>query len=392
MPDLVLITGLSLTNMTTLRSKRVLFLIESLAGGGAEKVLSTMVRHLDPAFFDVTVCALVGTGVYVDEVKEHVCFKPVIKDPTTLLGKTKYWLIYKIFPPRLSYLLFIPKGNDVEIAFTEGFSTRLMSCSVNKKSRKIAWVHTDLENNHWTLNVYKNQNEETDAYKRFDEIVCVSETVKDSLRTVCHGLENLLVLYNPVDSTVITRLSMANNGVDSFHVRGLRLISLGRLVPQKGYDRLLPILKRLHDERFNFTMIILGEGPERPTLEKMMHDWEMDDYVSLTGFLANPYPYLAASDLFVCPSRSEGYSTAVTEALILGVPVLTTNCSGMTELLDGGKLGCIVDNRDEAIYTSLKALLSDPSLLKRYSDAVENASSYFSIDSLMLPISNFLSR
>ena len=392
MPDLVLITGQSLTNMTTHRSKRVLFLIESLAGGGAEKVLSTLVSHLDPDSFHVTVCALVGTGVYVDEVKKHVDYKPVIKDSTTLLGRVKYWLIYKILPPKLSYLLFIPKGNDVEIAFTEGLSTRLISSSDNKLSRKIAWVHTDLENNHWTLHVYKNQNEEIRAYKMFNEIVCVSETVMGSLKTVCPGLNNLLVLHNPVDSTVIRRQAIENICVDSVQNKGHRLISLGRLVPQKGYDRLLPILKRLHDEGFMFTMVILGEGPERLTLEKMMHDWEMDDYVSLNGFLPNPYPYLAASDLFVCPSRSEGYSTAVTEALILGIPVLTTDCSGMTELLDGGKLGCIVDNRDEAIYASLKALLSDPFLLKRYSDAVENASAYFSIDSLMLPIASFLLR
>lgn len=392
MPDLVTITGQSLTNMTTRRSKRVLFLIESLAGGGAEKVLSTLVRYLDPASFHVTVCALVGTGVYVEEVKKHVYFKPVIKDSTTLFGKVKYWLIYKILPPRLSYLLYIPKGNDIEIAFTEGLSTRLISSSNNKKSRKIAWAHTDLMNNHWTLHVYKNQNEETRTYKRFNEIVCVSETVMGSLKTVCPGLNNLLVLHNPVDSAVIIRQAKVNNCVDSVHSKGNRLVSLGRLVPQKGYDRLLPLLKRLHDEGFMFKMVILGEGPERPALEKMMHDWEMDDYVSLIGFLSNPYPYLAASDLFVCPSRSEGYSTAVTEALILGIPVLTTNCSGMTELLDGGKLGCIVDNSDEAIYTSLKALLSDSSLLKRYSDAVVNASSYFSIESLMLPIANFLLR
>ena len=392
MPDLVPITGQSLTNMTTLRSKKVLFLIESLAGGGAEKVLSTLVSHLDSTSFDVTVCALVGTGVYVDQVKKYVRFKPVIKNSSTLLGKVKYWLLYKILPKKLSYYLFIPKGYDVEIAFTEGLSTRLISCSDSKYSRKIAWVHTDLVNNHWTLHVYKKQNEETNTYKRFNEIVCVSETVKDSLKAVCPGLKSILVIHNPVDSAVIIRQATTNHCFDLDRNRGHQLISLGRLVVQKGYDRLLPILKQLHDDGFKFSMTILGDGPERSILEKMIHDWKMDKYVSLVGFVPNPYPYLAASDLFVCPSRSEGYSTAVTEALILGVPVLTTDCSGMTELLDGGKYGCIVDNRDEAIYSSLKELLSNTSLLKRYSDAVKDVSSCFSIDSLMLPIAKLLSR
>ena len=378
--------------METLRSKRVLFLVESLAGGGAEKVLSTLVRHLDSASFSVTVCALVGTGVYVNEVKKYVRFKPVINNSNSLLGKIKYWLIYKILPAKLIYCLFIPKRNDVEIAFTEGLSTRLLSCSNNKKSRKIAWVHTDLVNNHWTLSVYKDQDDETNSYKRFDDIVCVSETVRDSLNTVCPGLNSIHVLHNPVDSTVIKRQATATISVDFVQNHGYRLISLGRLVPQKGYDRLLPILKRLHNEGIMFSMVILGEGPERPNLEKMIHEWDMDKYVKLLGFSPNPYPYLAASDLFVCPSRSEGYSTAVTESLILGVPVLTTNCSGMNELLDGGKYGYIVDNQDEAIYSSLKELLSDPSLLKKYSDAVEYASSCFSIESLMLPIVYLISR
>ena len=106
----------------------VLFLIESLSGGGAERVLSTLVEHLDHERYMITVCPIVNIGSYVDEVKSHVsCYSPVIKNPYTFFGKVLYKLVYYILPPRLVYKLFVPKGNDIEVAFCEGYATKLLS-------------------------------------------------------------------------------------------------------------------------------------------------------------------------------------------------------------------------------------------------------------------------
>ena len=149
--------------------KRILFVIESLDGGGAEKVLVTLLKHINKKRFDVTLCPIVDIGKYVDDVKPYVHYKPVIQNPTevSLIGKLryalKYKLVYKLLPMWLVYKLFIPKCHDVEIAFCEGFVTKLLARSTNKKAKRIAWVHTDLQFNPWPQiqSVYKNIQEET---------------------------------------------------------------------------------------------------------------------------------------------------------------------------------------------------------------------------------------
>ena len=116
----------------------------------------------------------------------------------------------------------------------------------------------------------------------------------------------------------------------------------------------------------------------------------LDAFVKLLGFHSNPYKYIVQGDLFVCSSRSEGYSTAVTEALILGVPVITTDCSGMMELLKNGECGIITPNDDEAFYQGLKSLLTDASLLEHYRQKAIERGKDFTIESLMKPIEDLL--
>jgi glycosyltransferase involved in cell wall biosynthesis len=110
------------------------------------------------------------------------------------------------------------------------------------------------------------------------------------------------------------------------------------------------------------------------------------DYVKLLGFHTNPYKYIVQGDLFVCSSRSEGYSTAVTEALVLGVPVITTDCSGMAELLKDGECGMITENDDEAFYEGLKSLLNDAAMLEYYREKAVERGKDFTIESLSVAL------
>lgn len=370
--------------------RKILFFIESLAGGGAENVLTTLVENIDTALFDVTVCSVVDTGVYRDRVRRCVNYCSIIKESNSLFGRLKYKLVYSFLPPKLSYRLFVPKGYDVEIAFIEGYATRIISASTNRHSRKIAWVHIDLMNNHWTDVAYRSRSEESEAYAKFDDVVCVSENVLNSMSSINRSLHNLKVIYNPVDDNAI-RDKAQGAITDSKYLDGpIRMVSVGRLVSQKGYDRLLPILKRLHDEGYSFVMNILGDGPDRSELERFISSNEMESYVSLMGFSSNPYPYIKASDLFVCSSRSEGYSTAVTEALILGLPVITTLCSGMKELLGEGEYGVIVDNDDVSLLDGLRRLLSDEALMHQYRKKSEIRGKDFSLERQMRRIEELL--
>lgn len=352
--------------------KKVLFVIESLSGGGAEKVLTVLLKHIDKTRFDVTLCTVVEIGVYMDEVKKYVSCTSILGNPNrkTFLGKIwyrfKYKCVYNWLPLRWVYRLFIPQGNDVEVAFVEGFATKLMAASSNKQAKKLAWVHTDLINNHWIESIYQNITEERLSYQKYDQIIGVSKQVTNSVQKLYH-LKNVITCYNPIESDVILKWAGENLSLPS-KKESLRLVSVGRFVPQKAFDRLLRVVNRLYKEGFSLELWLLGDGEQRSLLEQYIRDKNLEAIVTLWGFQTNPYPYLQHSDLFVCSSVSEGYSTAVTEALIIGLPVVTTACSGMDELLDNGTYGIITENDEGALYEGVKRCFTQSDLLNTYKE------------------------
>ena len=352
--------------------KKVLFVIESLSGGGAEKVLTVLLKHIDKTRFDVTLCTVVETGVYMDEVKKYVSCTSILGNPNrkTFLGKAwyrfKYKCVYNWLPLIWVYRLCVPNGNDVEVAFVEGFATKLMAASSNKQAKKLAWVHTDLINNHWIESIYQNITEERLYYQKYDQIIGVSKQVTNSVQHLYH-LKNVITCYNPIESDVILKWAEENISLPP-KKESLRLVSVGRFVPQKAFDRLLCVVNRLYKEGFSLELWLLGDGEQRPLLEQYIRDENLEGIVTLWGFQTNPYPYLQHSDLFVCSSVSEGYSTAVTEALIIGLPVVTTACSGMDELLDNGTYGTVTENDEGALYEGVKRCFTQSDLLNTYKE------------------------
>lgn len=372
--------------------QKVLFLIESLSGGGAEKVLSILLKHIDKTKFDITLCTIVDIGIYVEEVKRYVKYTSILDNPQKksfigkILYKILYLLIYNILPAKLTYTLFIPKNNDIEVAFIEGFCTKLLSHSTNKRAKKIAWVHIDLQKFPWIKNIYKNFEQEKASYSKYDQIVGVSNTVVSSIKKR-YGLNNVITLYNPIENFDIIQKS--NEPITlSPKVQAVRMVTVGRFVPQKAYDRLLRVIKHLYEDGYSIELWILGDGEQRPILEEYINTYSLSKIVTLWGFQKNPYPYLQNSDIFVCSSISEGYSTAVTEALILELPVITTACSGMNELLINGKCGLITENSENGLYSGIKHVLDNPSLLTSYKQNILLHQERFSLSNQMAHIEN----
>jgi glycosyltransferase involved in cell wall biosynthesis len=372
---------------------KLLFLIESLSGGGAEKVLSVLLKHIDKTKFDITLCTIVDTGIYAAEVRKYVNYTSVLGNPQKkgLLGKILYkilyLLIYRILPSQLIYTLFIPKGNDIEIAFVEGFCTKILSHSTNKKAQKIAWVHTDLINNHWITSVYKNEEEEKQSYQKYDKIIGVSNTATNAINRL-YSINNAITLYNPIENDNI--IKRANEFISlPPKTQSIRIVTVGRFVPQKAYDRLLRVINRLYENGYPIELWILGDGEQRPILEEYIHTHSLNEIVTLWGFQKNPYPYLKHSDIFVCSSVSEGYSTAVTEALILELPVITTACSGMDELLLNGKCGLITENSESGLYEGIKHVLDNTNLLASYKQNILKHQERFLLSNQMTQIENF---
>lgn len=376
--------------------KRVLFVVNSLWGGGAEKVFQTMLCNLDKERYDITVYSVnqahVSAPYPIDGVKYGYMFGQSAK---SLLGRLKMRLKNKLrlmayyhLSPKWFYRMFMRGEYDVEVAFIEGYATRIVSGSTNKRSKKLAWVHTDLENNHWTDIAYRSRREEEEAYRRFGVVAGVSQSVVNSMKSLYPELRTLAVVYNPIDERLIFSKSEAFKA--ELPRAAVRLVSIGRLENPKGYDRLLPIMKKLVDEGYDLSLAILGEGSQRKSLALYIEENGLSEKVSLLGFQPNPYPWLVGADLFVCSSRIEGYSTVVTEALIIGLPVITTDCAGMDELLSGGCYGMIVENDDEALFEGLKALISSPEKIAKYRILASERGKDFKLSALMSQIETLI--
>lgn len=345
--------------------KKILFFIESLGGGGAEKVLSTLVQHIDKSRFDVTVCVISGGGKYDEVVASNVRLVKIFDGAEQYTGIKKLWyilkynLIYKILPAWLVYLLFVPKGSDVEVAFVEGFATKVIASSSNKRAKKIAWVHCDLRNQPWPIQkgIFHSKNEEAHAYLRYDKVVCVSKLV-ESVMEDFYGLKNIMTIYNPLDYKAIIA---EGKKLVEWEIKNheYNIVSVGRLEYIKGYDMLVSTISRLKNVGKNVHLWLIGEGSERSALEQQAAALGIAEHVTFTGFLKNPYALMSKMNLFVCSSRAEGFSLVIAESLILGVPVISMNCSGPNELIGKNEYGILCDTYEQLEAEIAKAVVGE---------------------------------
>lgn len=376
--------------------KKVLFFLESLAGGGAEKVLTDIVCHMDRTKYDITVCTVTDGGVYEDQVSEACTYRSLLKMEDYHSGGMKkilFWLKLKMiysFPIKMVYRWFLKERYDVEIAFIEGFATKLIAASPNAHSKKIAWVHSDLNANSYADSCYKGKNAQTAAYRKYDRILCVSESVKEAFEHKFFSGSQIGVQYNPVDEKAIIQKAHEPLSLQRSNP-GLLLGTVGRLEQQKGYIRLLNCVKDLHDQGYSFTLWIIGKGSQQAQMEQFIQEKGLENTVLLLGFHKNPYQYLMQCDAFICSSYAEGFSTAATESLILGKPVFTVECAGMQELIGDSGCGEIVPNTDEALYQLLEKLVSNQFDLKRYSEQAEKRGKEFCMDTRISEIQQIIS-
>lgn len=342
---------------------KVLFLIHDLGQGGAEKVLVNLVNNMDPAKFDITVMTLFGGGVNEQFLKPHIrrisCFRHMLRGNSHLM---------KLLTPEQLHRWLIKDTYDVEISYLEGPSARIISGCPNQTTKLVSWIHVEQHSMDKVAAAFRNHAEARRCYRRFDRTVCVSEYVRQDFEMLLDPLENCCVLYNTVESEMILKQSQEPAPAVSLQ-EGARMVAVGTLKESKGYMRLLRIMKRLREEHYSVHLNILGIGPLQRTMEQYIADNHMEQWVTLLGYDTNPYKYVSKSDLLVCASFAEGFSTAATEALIVGTPVCTVDVSGMKEMLgENNEYGIVTENSEEALYQGIKSLLEDPALLAYYKE------------------------
>lgn len=342
--------------------KKVLFLIHDLGPGGAEKVLVNLVNNMDPTKFDITVMTLFGGGVNEQFLKPHIryisCFKKMIRGNSHLM---------KLMSPKMLHKWLIKEDYDIEVSYLEGPSARIISSCPNVRTKLVSWIHVEQHTKKTAAKAFRSYRESCQCYQKFHSIVCVSEDVKQDFLSLYPGLKNVSVLYNTNETDKILTTAQDSVPGDLFRYGEIKLCGIGKLLPNKGFDRIARIHKRLRDEGYPIHTYILGEGSEREKIESYLKTNQLEDSFTLLGYQTNPYKYLSRCDLFLCASIAEGFSTAATEALIVGVPVCTVEVSGMKEMLgQNNEYGVVTENSEDALYNGIKTLLDDPEFLTYY--------------------------
>lgn len=355
--------------------KKILFLIPNLKHGGAEKVLVNLVNNLNPEKYDITVQTLFDEGVHKGELRPHVRYIPGFKK--SFRGNSQ---LVKLFPAEFWWKHLVKERYDIAVSYLEGPTSRILSGCTDPMTRKIAWLHIELDSPALASMGFRSPSEAERAYNGFDRIIAVSSNVRECFQRHLNITTPVSVLYNTNETEQILERCQEEPVNPDFHPSdGISICSVAKLIKTKGFDRLLNAHRRLLDEGLYHHIYILGIGEEQAALERQMKELGIEDSVTLLGFQKNPYQYVARCDLYVCSSHREGFSTAVTESLIVGTPVVSTDCSGATELLgEHDEYGLVVENSEEGIYQGMKRMLSNPTLLAHYQKQAKLRGSFFS--------------
>ena len=354
--------------------KKILFFIHDLGQGGAEKVLVNLTNNLDSEKYDVTVMTLFGNGINEQFLLPHIKLKSVFKRP--FIANSQF---LKLLSPKILHKWFIKESYDIEVSFLEGISARIISGCTNKNTKLVSWVHVQQHLIKYASYSFKSKKEAIKCYNRFDETVCVSQAVLKDFCNIFNFKKPCRVLYNVIESNVVSKLS--NEEIDFKTDSGYSLIAVGSLKESKGYRRLFNVVNQLITNRYDFHLYVLGLGPLKDDLEKFITDNNLFSSITLLGYDTNPYKYISKCDLFVCASFAEGFSTAATEALIVGTPVCTVDVSGMKEMLgENNEFGVVVENSEEGLYKGIKSLLDNPEKLEFYKQKALERGKCFSIE------------
>jgi glycosyltransferase involved in cell wall biosynthesis len=365
--------------------------MQSLAGGGAEKVLIDILKCFDTNKYNVSLYLIRNRGVHLNNIPKNVtrlsygktiCFCSRIIRRICLQTNLSSSIFYAIEKKMVRRL--INEKYDTIISFMEGLSLKYHSFVFDKSDNNISWVHINLYKNHWTTSVFSKKNkEEEELYNTLSGIVFVSKDAKiefNKLFNITKPIQK--VIYNLINKDDIILKS------NEYEIEKQRftICCVGRLTLQKRFDRVIEIAKILKDMGHLFEFWILGEGVLELELKNKVKSLNLTDYVKFLGFIKNPYPYMKESDIFLMTSDTEGYPLVICEAICLGLPVVSTNVTGVNEILDNGKYGILTSFQTLDISIILNELMSDSVKLNNLSQLSKERSKIFNPKEIMAEI------
>lgn len=364
--------------------RTILFVNDEMRMGGVARVLNTLMAALPKDRYEIDLLILHKRGMLLEEVPQgvHVLegtpfFTPVdesldmiwaSRDWKELFKKLRllFYMKTRLIIPKIrrERKKILTKQYDVEVAAKEGFCT-IFTASGDSR-RKINWVLTDYSVCNYSRNHMPLVKQ---ALRSIDLNIADSTQAMIAYNTV-FKVRNSVTIHNLMDTASIERkLAEDPDGKAIQDSSSPNLISVVRFHPQKAVDRLLYASHEATKAGYAHTLYLVGGGEEEGKLRKIVSDLKMDNVVFL-GYMANPYGVMRKADLFVLPSLYEGFATVISESLIVGTPVLSTDVSGAREQITKPDEGWVVENSQEGLNNGLIEALSNPDRLKKMKKAL----------------------
>lgn len=376
--------------------KKILFIGITMNCAGSEKSFLSFVNTLDPEKFEIDLVLAKKEGLFLEQIPEYVnVFEMekygehfllsgknavsnilntfIKKNPLTGFRVLPYFLKLILNPKEkestatkmwislMQKMSPIEKKYDIAVSY---WGDRTMFYMIDKVNadKKITWLHFD----------YSFPKRDNDIYlpyfEKCDAIVNVSTAVDDALTGELPTLKDKCIVIENINSTeLINKMAESGKGFDD-NFDGKRILTVGRIADQKGYDFAIPAFAKLRREGHNIRWYVLGGGDEdyiayiKSIVER---EGVTDDFVFL-GTTPNPYKYLAECDIYAQPSRYEGKPISVEEAKILKKPIFVCRYLSAEEQLEGGRLGKISEIGEDGVYEGLRFMLTEKEAIDGY--------------------------
>lgn len=363
--------------------KRVLFLIDSLTCGGAEKSLISLLPLLDYSQVDVDLLMFKRGGVFekyvpqqvrvishrlygsgfVDQLSQRLhqmCFSWNLRFGKKRHGAETHWraMHQAVMPLERQY--------DVAIAYQQGMPTFFLATKVNA-AKKVAWINADVLAAGYDMDYCKQ------FYDKMDAVVAVSQKLFDLLSVRASWMQDKLhCVYDIINPEVVRTL--AQEQVTDMNPVGdaLSIVTVGRLTKPKNHLLALDAAHILKDNGLDFKWYFVGEGEMRTAIEQRIADLGLADNVILLGLKENPYPYMAKADVYVQTSAFEGFGMTIAEAKMLQRPVVSTNFDVIHDQIVDHQNGLIADMTPQSVAEKILELMADEELRSSISKSLAN--------------------
>ena len=354
--------------------KKILITAFNLDVGGVEKCLVNLVNKLDTKKYDIKIILQVKEGIFLNEVKKEISVEGYnfCKIKNKILKKITNILIY------LKVLIKNYKKYDYSICYAPGYIPSSILALISSK-KQIAWMHTNLLIYMNNYEPYKNKIITTEQkvkkfvnrmfFRKYKKNIFVSEdALKAYLKVYPQDKNKCEVIYNIIDSNTIRDKSKEKINLKKEKI--FTFVNVGRHTEfDKRVSRIIEASKKLLNDNLKFKVLLIGDGPDNNYYKKIVKQYKLDNNVEFLGKKANPYPYFLLGDTFILSSEFEGLPTTVMEALVLKLPIISTNVSDVKKLVDK-KFGNVINNEEE-LYLTMKKYINNGYKNKKYFDYEE---------------------